>query len=116
MATILKVLPPTIQTLESHPGVFEGIACQDPLTLGVDFIKREWNPRYLVYARVHGHPDPDEMLAVDTKKYPGGKMCGFILWIDAKLLAFKKLCPDAFLHNNLVYHEAFDLWLQEEVA
>ena len=44
---------------------------------------RQWTPRYTAYAQAHGR-SPDQMLEFDSERYPGGKMCGFILWIDAK--------------------------------
>jgi hypothetical protein len=39
------------------------------------------NPRYLAYCRAHGRT-PAEMLEHDDKEWPGGKMTGFILWLD----------------------------------
>lgn len=47
----------------------------------------EMNPRYVEYCRAHGKT-PDEMLAFDTKRWPGGKMCGFILWNMDKVQEF----------------------------
>lgn len=72
------------------------------------------NPRYLCYCRANGHTS-DEQMAVDSEHWPGGKMCGFMLWIAERLRQFKRLQPGAFLHGNLVEHAAFDSWLQIEV-
>lgn len=38
------------------------------------------NPRYLQYARAHGRSG-EEQLAHDKEAWPGGAMCGFILWM-----------------------------------
>ncbi len=43
----------------------------------------EWNPRYVAYAEAHGF-DPDTMLAADEVLWPGGKMCGFMVWIGER--------------------------------
>ena len=40
----------------------------------------KWNPRYESYAKAHGET-PSSMMEADTVKWPGGKMCGFILWM-----------------------------------
>ena len=41
-----------------------------------------WNPRFVAYASAHGRT-PEAMLEHDTEAWPGGKMCGFILWIKS---------------------------------
>ena len=51
---------------------------------------RAWNPRYVAYARAHGHT-PEGMLAHDTEAWPGGKMAGFILWISQQWHAWYAL-------------------------
>lgn len=47
------------------------------------------NPRYLAYCRAHGKT-PEEMRVQDAEDFPGGKMCGFILWINGKVSEFAK--------------------------
>lgn len=42
-----------------------------------------WNPRYVAYAHANGCT-PSGMLVVDAERYPGGKMCGFVLWNEQK--------------------------------
>jgi hypothetical protein len=51
-----------------------------------------WNPRYLAYAKAHGHEgDPEGMLEHDREAWPGGCMCGFMLWIQARWSEHGKL-------------------------
>lgn len=78
--------------------------------------KQEWNPRYLAYAYAHGETDPKKMLARDAKKYPGGKMCGFIPWIQEKWRewrAIRNIPADAILGNEM--HKDFDAWLTASI-
>lgn len=88
------------------------------------------NPRYLAYCRSQGHPDPDVMLKVDNERWPGGIMCGFILWMSDQWSAFEKqhLAKLAELGGfpigrvtandrgawRLMNADAFDVWLQAE--
>lgn len=74
-----------------------------------------WNPRYVHYARVHKRT-PEDMLTHDERRFPGGKMCGFILWIRKKWQQWDKL-PDhggRFPGSCVARQEAhddFDAWL-----
>ena len=38
-----------------------------------------YQPRYLAYCAAHGMT-PDEMMAHDRIRFPGGKMAGFLIW------------------------------------
>jgi hypothetical protein len=71
------------------------------------------NPRYAAYARVHGN-DAEQQLAADTVRWPGGKMCGYLLWNRARVVEFNRLRPDCFVvgsHLSTEGHAAFDAWL-----
>lgn len=68
------------------------------------------NPRWLNYARVHGRSS-EEQIAHDRKRWPGGVMCGFILWNRARIVEFGKLRPDCFVADGLIGHEEYDAWL-----
>ena len=72
----------------------------------------EWNPRYVAYAKINGKT-PEEMLEVDTVAFPGGKMCGFTLWIQANIRKFKEISPDSFFYGKLHNQYAFTKFLEE---
>jgi len=40
----------------------------------------EYQPKYLAYCAANGNT-PEQQLKADANAYPGGKMCGFILWV-----------------------------------
>jgi len=54
---------------------------------------KSWNPRFVAYANSHGR-DPEIQLVHDEKEWPGGSMCGFMLFISEKWETFSKLRPD----------------------
>ena len=71
------------------------------------------NPRYIAYARENGNIAADQ-LAIDSKRWPGGRMAGFMLWISGKLQAFRKAHPECFMPGAcgaLVDHAAFDAFI-----
>ena len=74
---------------------------------------KDWNPKYVAYAKAHGKT-PDEMMAHDEAAWPGGVMCGFILWMSKQKQAFLKAHPEAFLDRWVISdHKAWDAWLKE---
>lgn len=69
------------------------------------------NPRYLAYSRAHGM-DPDAMLEHDRERWPGGVMCGFIVWIHRRWLVWDaEHGRKPFGHHSAEDHAAFDAWL-----
>lgn len=42
---------------------------------------KEYTSRYVAYSTINGN-EPDKQMEIDTIEYPGGKMCGFTLWIQ----------------------------------
>lgn len=46
-----------------------------------------WNPQYERYAEIHGR-SPESQLEHDRKRWPGGCMCGYILWISQVRAAY----------------------------
>lgn len=82
--------------------------------------KTVYQSRFLAYCRAQGRR-PKDQLAHDSEAFPGGKMCGFVLWVCARWAEWKKqsgwpcgtgrdvvLGPDD--------HRAFDLWLEQNLG
>lgn len=80
-----------------------------------------WNPRYLQYCRANGGLTPDAMLERDRERYPGGCMCGFILWHSAKLNEARQTHREFFYieiggnPGGLIDHAGYDRWLRASV-
>jgi len=64
---------------------------------------KDWNPRYVAYAECHGRA-PADMLKYDRERWPGGCMCGFILWMMKMKVAFKETSPRSFL-GDVIYDQ-----------
>ena len=52
------------------------------------------NPRYIAYAAAHGRA-PESMMAHDDAAWPGGRMCGFTLWIADRWRDWKQAQPES---------------------
>lgn len=76
----------------------------------------DWNPRYIAYCQAHGHT-PEQQKDHDEQAYPGGRMCGFILWIGeawhrwAQEAGEKRSGYDGQGAWSDRQHAAFDAWL-----
>lgn len=68
-----------------------------------------WSPRFFEYCRAHGKT-PEEMLAADDLRFPGGKMCGFMLWIGARWDEWQRRNPEVFIKTE-EHHNDFDRML-----
>lgn len=69
------------------------------------------NPRYVAYAVLSGKT-VEQALADDEVQYPGGRMCGYILWIGAQWERFYRLNGWRWDHlKSLEDHDRFDAWL-----
>lgn len=74
-------------------------------------ITSAWQPRFVLYARHHGKT-PEEMLAYDAERFPGGKMYGYNSWVMARWGewdAAKKHSRDHV--RGAEEYAAFDDWL-----
>jgi hypothetical protein len=70
------------------------------------------NPRYLAYAREDGL-EPDQALARDVERWPGGKMCGFMLWVGERWREWDARHGHGQSHVRDAHeHRAFDAWLE----
>jgi hypothetical protein len=74
------------------------------------------NPLYVAYAKSQGM-SPNEVLARDREKYPGGCMTGFILFVPGMKRKFYKVHPEAFFctcPNSLADFDAFHRFIEEQ--
>ena len=71
------------------------------------------NPRYLAYCADTGGLSPEDTLARDREEWPGGVMCGFMLWIRARWNEWKAEVdyPASDPAVSTGDHCAFDAWL-----
>ena len=76
----------------------------------------KWNPRYLAYCAAEKVATPDEMLAIDQQRWPGGSMCGFMLWLRARYQEWYQVIggQPAILFPE--HYRAFDQWLNASVG
>lgn len=72
----------------------------------------KYQPRYLAYCNANGLT-PEEQLERDRAAYPGGCMCGYILWISHNLSRFRAHSPSAFLGNALHDQDGFTSFLAQ---
>jgi hypothetical protein len=68
-------------------------------------MKTKYTPEFKAYCKANGRT-PAKQLAHDRRKFPGGCMCGFILWMSAKLSAFKLAHPEACIGGFVRDHKA----------
>lgn len=72
-----------------------------------------WNgitARYAAYCSAHGAATPDEQLARDRARWPGGCMAGFIVWCGERWREWEQATGRKPPHG-LDDHRDFDAWL-----
>jgi hypothetical protein len=75
----------------------------------------KYRPRYVSYARSLGL-GPEEALELDSKRYPGGKMTGFMLWVQNRWKEWDLAHGHRRDHvRNDQEHLEFTLWLETRV-
>jgi hypothetical protein len=73
---------------------------------------QKMNPRFIAYAKSEGLA-PAAVLSLDAERFPGGKMTGFMLWIQGRWAAWRRLNGLArYEQLSEADHAAFDAWLE----
>lgn len=67
--------------------------------------------RFLAYCAANDKR-PKAMLAHDARQFPGGKMAGFILWMESKWAEWRKM-TNSYGVLSEAQTAAFDAWIQE---
>lgn len=77
-------------------------------------MSQKFNSRYLAYCRATGGLDPDATMARDAERWPGGLMCGAILWVNDHWREWERENDrPKWDDHSRADHEAFDRWLDE---
>lgn len=78
----------------------------------VSLTTKTWNPRYVLYAKAAGYPGPDLAIILDTERWPGGRMAGFTMWIQAAWTGWR-IAMGYSRDTPLTQedHQEFDIWL-----
>ncbi len=63
--------------------------------------KSKYNPRYLAYCKAMKVGSPEAMMRRDSKKYPGGCMTGFVLWMRERQRKFQEKSPEACMDGHV---------------
>lgn len=86
---------------------------------GVGIKNPRYNPRYVIFAKVHGRT-VEEQLVADSRLWPGGKMAGFTLWMRVQWRTWfdnrEPPFPDSEWEYRGAFIDEFDLWLERELA
>ena len=79
-------------------------------------MSEEFQPRYVAYARSLGET-PEETHARDVDRWPGGRMCGFILFISEAWRDWDKQHVHTRDHARTQdEHVAFTDWLSHRAG
>lgn len=69
------------------------------------------NPRWVAYAAAHDRT-PEDQLAHDRERWPGGVMAGFTCWIQAQWQAWRQMHGRrAHCHLTPEDHASFDAFI-----
>lgn len=75
----------------------------------------KWNPRYVYFAECHKH-SPEEQLEHDKEAWPGGRMCGFILFMSKMNQKFYKEHKECFIGKTISDHKKFDEFIKSQIG
>lgn len=71
----------------------------------------DFKPRFVAYARSHGR-EPEQQVAYDRERYPGGWAAGFMVWIGRRWDEWDAETGFVGVHTQWA-HQQFDAWLNE---
>ena len=69
-----------------------------------------WNSRYVKYSQAHGRT-PEQQMEQDRIDWPGGCMCGFVLWIQKQVRDMDHAWPGTVAGGHVWDQQDFDAWL-----
>lgn len=67
--------------------------------------------RYRIYCEAQGRT-PDEQRAHDAKRWPGGRMCGYILFIQRAVAQAERTSQRFMIGAHVWHHDDFTEWLR----
>ena len=76
---------------------------------------RQYCQEYLAYCAAH-KKTPEAMMAHDEKEYPGGCMCGWILWVQRVCRDFARAHPEHCVGDTIRNHDAKIKYMQTVAA
>ena len=68
-------------------------------------MSENYQPRYLAYCKAHGRK-PEEQMEHDREQWPGGIMCGFILWMSQKFAEWRAVAPPCPVYARMTGEDA----------
>lgn len=73
-------------------------------------MENNWNPRYVLYAAHEGRT-PEQQVAHDDTRWPGGCMTGYICWIQEHAGKFRRAHPEHCVGGGIANQDAFTKYL-----
>ena len=70
------------------------------------------NPRFELYCKYSGQTTD---LEKDRKEYPGGHMCGYMLFLRDMKARFAAAHPDKMLHGYVRDHKSYTQFIKQYV-
>ena len=75
-------------------------------------LKDNYQFRYIMYSK-YNKKNCEDMLKFDRKRFPGGCMVGYIIWIVGKWKEFDKSTNNKYKIRGIKVHEKFDKFLSK---
>lgn len=86
-----------------------------PVSVETAVRPRKFRPRFTAYSHIQGR-EPAEQLAHDEANCPDCAFGRFILWLNEKMIEFRRAHPEHCDHRMVITNQAaFTRWLDEQV-